>query len=448
MGVGDIFPGCSKRIKKGKMTFSHRFKFLEYFYHFLMLFFLTGALIPLIVKTNGTEVDPYAGDPLTQTILIIGYCLMLPYLYVYRRRMIHYIYKTFWVWIFVLLVFLSCFWSAVPLISLRKSISLFLLFMYGLILVMRFSLSEYLKLLGNVLLVILVCSLLLVIYLPSFGIMHDQGLSGAWSGIFSHKHFLGFVCNLALIIFLYLISTDHKQWKICWFGGIVLSLLLTVGSRSVEAVVGEIITLSSIPLIYLFQQRRWAIPIAISLFLGVGGFLSINYLNILSILGKSPTLTGRTPIWVGAITLGLQKPWFGYGYKAFWLDKSGAVLTLIDLIGMNPGHSHNGYIDLFLDLGIFGFVLAIIIFGGAFIKIIRAMSLEKKFTPELVTALLLLINLAILNLVENHLFEPNQLSTMFFLQLSFFGSMQLKNAIQGHPVDIESNSLVQGKSIH
>ena len=410
-------------------TPSRRIHNLGYLYHFLMIFVLTGAFIPIINKASGAKVDPYAGDPLTQIILVIGYALLIPYLFIFHRKLVQGFRNTFWIWVLVGLAFLSFLWSDVPLISLRKSISLFLLMVYGLILVLRFTLPEYFQLLGRVLLTILILSLVFIIFLPNLGIMNDQGLVGAWSGIFTHKHFLGFVCDLSVIFFIYLFRESTNSAKYLWLGGIILAIVLTIGARSMEALVGEIIIFMTALLLRLVRSKNWAAMIGLTLFAIAGVVLLLNYSNLLDLMGKSQTLTGRTPIWENAIALGLQKPWFGYGYKGFWLNSEGAVTSLVSTLGMNPGHSHNGYIDHFLDLGIVGICLALIILGGAFVKIIRVMTLEQEYSIEMETLLILFVNLVILNFVENHLFETNQLSTMFLLQMNYFGTLMLQSVV-------------------
>lgn len=68
-------------------------------------------------------------------------------------------------------------------------------------------------------------------------------------------------------------------------------------------------------------------------------------------IGKDPTLTGRTEIW--AIVLGQQTSrLLGAGYESFWLGP-----RLLRIWGAGQGHlteSHNGYLEIYLNLGFIG----------------------------------------------------------------------------------------------
>src|SRR5262249_20224707 len=68
-------------------------------------------------------------------------------------------------------------------------------------------------------------------------------------------------------------------------------------------------------------------------------------------VGRDPTLTGRTEIWT--IVLGMHTdPLVGTGYESFWL---GPRLKLLG--GINE--AHNGYIEVYLHLGLIGLFLMV-----------------------------------------------------------------------------------------
>ena len=45
--------------------------------------------------------------------------------------------------------------------------------------------------------------------------------------------------------------------------------------------------------------------------------------DVVPLLGKDATLTGRTKIWDAIWRQIQERPWTGYGYSAVWDDKSG-----------------------------------------------------------------------------------------------------------------------------
>jgi exopolysaccharide production protein ExoQ len=80
--------------------------------------------------------------------------------------------------------------------------------------------------------------------------------------------------------------------------------------------------------------------------------------NLLEFGGKDPTLTSRTEIWSGAWVAVGQQPWLGYGAGSVWtnLNIDPARSILRDL-GFTVFHSHNGFLELLLLLGVIGLVL-------------------------------------------------------------------------------------------
>jgi len=52
-----------------------------------------------------------------------------------------------------------------------------------------------------------------------------------------------------------------------------------------------------------------------------------------------------------------RRPWFGYGFGAFWVQDSVNVFQIWTTVGWEPPHAHNGWLDVLLDLGIAGLSL-------------------------------------------------------------------------------------------
>jgi O-antigen ligase len=75
-------------------------------------------------------------------------------------------------------------------------------------------------------------------------------------------------------------------------------------------------------------------------------------------------LDTRTDIWEFALTSLALHPWLGYGFAAFWGNDAIQNLVQDNLIGWTAtaAHSHNGYLDNALTLGIPGLVLIVAIF--------------------------------------------------------------------------------------
>jgi O-antigen ligase len=83
-----------------------------------------------------------------------------------------------------------------------------------------------------------------------------------------------------------------------------------------------------------------------ALFIDAGG-------GLVESLGKDPTLTGRTAIWDLVLRL-TGNPVIGTGYESFWL---GERLQKIWDVYRGIQEAHNGYLEVFLNLGWIGITL-------------------------------------------------------------------------------------------
>jgi exopolysaccharide production protein ExoQ len=83
-----------------------------------------------------------------------------------------------------------------------------------------------------------------------------------------------------------------------------------------------------------------------TLFIGVGG-------SALQAMGRDPTLTGRTDVWKMVLQFA-GNPIFGAGYESFWVGE-----RIERIHRLNPGinQAHNGYIEVYLNLGWIGVIL-------------------------------------------------------------------------------------------
>jgi exopolysaccharide production protein ExoQ len=91
-----------------------------------------------------------------------------------------------------------------------------------------------------------------------------------------------------------------------------------------------------------------------SLFVSAGG-------GLLQTIGRDSSLTGRTDIWNLALSMA-GNPLYGTGYEGFWMGKRLEAMWRVD---RNISQAHNGYIEIYLNLGLIGLVLlsAVIVKG-------------------------------------------------------------------------------------
>jgi O-antigen ligase len=92
---------------------------------------------------------------------------------------------------------------------------------------------------------------------------------------------------------------------------------------------------------------------------------------VLEATGRDMTLTGRTGLWKDVIANAAKSPVVGVGFGAFWVGKIGYAMYPLRnwsraTPGWRPGQAHNGYIDVYVDLGVIGVALVLLVIGSAF----------------------------------------------------------------------------------
>jgi O-antigen ligase len=88
--------------------------------------------------------------------------------------------------------------------------------------------------------------------------------------------------------------------------------------------------------------------------------------SIVATLGRDTTLTGRTDLWPLVLALATN-PMIGAGFESFWLGER--LSTLQDALFFKPTQAHNGYIEIYINLGWIGLLLL----AGTIISSYRAM---------------------------------------------------------------------------
>jgi O-antigen ligase len=92
-------------------------------------------------------------------------------------------------------------------------------------------------------------------------------------------------------------------------------------------------------------------------------FDSSLYVVVAESQGKDATLTGRTDLWYDLFIMGQRHALLGAGYEGFWT--SDTALQLKEFYPWGPRQAHNGYIEMWLNLGLVGLVLFALVVGHA-----------------------------------------------------------------------------------
>lgn len=281
-----------------------------------------------------------------------------------------------WICIFLFFSLISIFWSDYPFVSLKRWVKLI-----GTVSIALIILSEErpYKSVGVILrrlsYLILPLSILFIKYYPNLGRAYQHGKM-MYTGVTLQKNSLGEICLILGIYFCwdiifnyrecFALRSQHRFLINLMILTMIVYLLYIANSATAIAcmfITSSLILISRLPVVTRKPYRIITISISFLIFYGI---LEISFGitdALIMALGRNQDLTNRVPIWSELIAM-VKNPIGGAGYEIFW---AGERMTEIwGKIGAHIITAHNGYLDIYLNLGIAGLSLIIIsIIAGA-----------------------------------------------------------------------------------
>jgi O-antigen ligase len=131
---------------------------------------------------------------------------------------------------------------------------------------------------------------------------------------------------------------------------------------------GSLIVATTIPAVFRNRTVIHAL-VFVLLFIACSPLFSTLGSGFVSVLGRDPTLTGRTFIWEIALSLA-GNPFVGTGFESFWLGERLEKVWNIFFFPLNE--AHNGYIEVYLNLGWVGLAMLAAIMMAGYRDILRS----------------------------------------------------------------------------
>lgn len=349
----------ASRLKLSIRPFENMFSVVS-----LLLFSQGFYTIILGSSIGGEEGD--IDSVFLRIVFLLIYAISLALLAFRSQRTLYFLKGNIWLTLLVVMAILSVSWSTVPSITFRKTVSLIGTTLFAVYLASRYSFEEQIKIYGWTFGIAVVFSLIFGIAFPQYGISSLDAVNGAWRGIYSHKNGLGQSMFVSFLTFYFLsLSNIRVKYKLLCQSLYVLSIILIILAQSGTSLMSVvfIFTTSQVLKSLSLTSKKGILAILIAIIIAsllLFVFL-INFETLLTANNKDITLTGRTPLWATLWEFILQKPWLGYGYGSFFSGLSREANLVWKVHPWVPVHAHNGYIHLWLQLGIVG--LGILIYG-------------------------------------------------------------------------------------
>jgi O-antigen ligase len=218
-------------------------------------------------------------------------------------------------------------------------------------------------------------SVLLIKYYPELGQRYKtQDGQQIVGGVTTNKNLLGVICllfglgavwrvvhvlrerrhtgaNRPLIVYTVILA------MVCW----LLWKANSMTSLACFVLASALIVATSYPglarkrtVVFLLVSTILAVAL-LALFSGAGA-------GLVKELGRDPTLTGRTELWKEIVSMN-GNPLFGTGFESFWMGPR--LDTIWSMHWWHPNEAHNGYLEVYLNLGWTGLaLLAVVIVTG------------------------------------------------------------------------------------
>jgi exopolysaccharide production protein ExoQ len=326
---------------------------------------------------------------------------------------------------------LSYFWSAAPEYTLDETKTILRSSLLGVYLAAQYHPKELVKLFTKMFALVLLLNIIYIIFAFATGqtniIISDANNEPSWTGFLTHKQYFGrMMMHIAIIFLLSLLNKIKNRWIFAiGFGASIVLLYL---SQSKTSWIGFLVALILLPVLKfarLHYKSRTIVYVTSILITGI--FIVVSFTNyeaiVVDILHKPPNFNGRFEIWELAMKLGLEKPLLGYGYSGFWTSDVG--LSVIKSTWASSAvsstnsrfHSHNGFIDLFLQLGFIGLSLFIFNFLAVIKRLINIIhstkSIESFWMLEFIVISFILQGTETLTLFSSHAISIIYISIAF-----------------------------------
>ena len=193
--------------------------------------------------------------------------------------------------------------------------------------------------------------------------LREPLLAGDWRGAFGHKNIAAGV--VAMLLFLGIYIARSGAWI---SGGTIVVLaslfLLNAAGKSSLTLCISVLLLTSLTSLFRSLWMRAILlltPLLLLNLLSIGTVMSDGLAGLAKLLPLDCTFPGRTDIWTFALQSLQQRLATGYGFVAFWGSSAIQELPEGKEWAALASHSHNGYLDTALGMGLPGLMLLVVV---------------------------------------------------------------------------------------
>jgi exopolysaccharide production protein ExoQ len=306
---------------------------------------------------------------------------------------------------------LSALWSLNPAASFRDGV-VYLFVIIGVIGIARtMDADEFMHLLSWCCFLSAIASIVLIVASPHVAFVPGDNEGGFnFNGIFPHKNFLGQVMATGALATLHgiRIAKRHYLGKLCM---LLVFVGMAYASKSTGALLATFLFCGISGIDSLLRMGGAARMSGLVLAIALAPVLIVAVVapdTFLELIGKDPTLTGRTEIWEFVIRDISMKPLLGWGYFGFWQLTNPAALEISNTVHWIVPNAHNGLLELLLNVGALGTALFVFILIRILFLAIQCLRIERALA---ISAISCCVGILLVGVSETVLLEATQSST-------------------------------------
>lgn len=316
---------------------------------------------------------------------VVFFALIISGLYVLSQRRVtlrEFVRNNRWLAIFLLFCLVAILWSDFPFVAVKRWFKILGHPVMALVVLTDPEPHEALRrLLKRSAYFLITFSILFIKYYPQYGRGFDMWTGEGFNqGVTHSKNELGYVCMIFGLFFFWnalqaLKIKDRKARRkelflsVVFLGMIWWLLRESSSATSLTCMLMGICTIMVLGMPFVSKRHVGMYVVVGIIAFAVAESVFGIYGNALQLLGRDATLTDRTAVWHDALQL-QPNPILGAGFESFWLGPR--LEKLWAKWWWRPLQAHNGYIEVYLNLGFVGLA----IFAGLIITTFRKMGAD------------------------------------------------------------------------
>lgn len=343
------------------------------------------------IETKGVEIAQYIeGNPIDRSVYFIFIFVGLFILFQRNVNWSELLQNNSWLFLLILYGGISILWSDYPFVSFKRWFKSFGNILMVLVVLTDQNPVEAIKtMIKRFAFIFVPLSIVLIKYYPDIG--KEYGFFGGdpyFTGATTGKNALGALCVVCGFFFIWDMTVMWGNNIIASFKNyfidlLMLAMIFWLFNKASSAtsylcfIIGALFVLwSKMRFIQgiLNHGIAYVVMMICILFLM---FNCIDYEQLISpavdMTGHADTFWGRTVLWDKVIHM-TPNTLIGAGFESFWLG--GRLERLWDIYWWHPNQAHNGYVEIYINLGVVGLFLLCCFIFSTYKKLLLAITYQ------------------------------------------------------------------------